>query len=129
MRYLCLVYADHDPTGPEDPGSVAVKDACIELDNTLFEAGKLLMASPLQAPETAAVIRFRNGVATRTDGPFIETKEWIAGFLVIEAKDMAEAIAIATEGPPVGTLELRPLREEHHSRTGQDRSAFFARGG
>ena len=127
MKYLCLVYADPNPDGPPDPGGDTIKDACIELDNALFEAGKLDVASPLQGPETAAVIRFRNGVAVRTDGPFMETKEWIAGFMVIEAKDMDEAITIATEGPPVGTLELRPLLEERHSRTGQDRSALFAR--
>jgi hypothetical protein len=127
MKYLCIVYADTTLYGPEDIGEVAVKDACIEQDLALFEAGKLAMASPLQGPETSAVVRFRGGKAVRTDGPFIETKEWIAGFMVIDAADMDEAVEIATQGPPVGILELRPLLEDRHSRTGQDRSVFFAR--
>ena len=127
MQYLCLVYADPEMEGADDPGSTAVKDACIEQDLALFSAGKLAMASPLEGPAQSVVVRFRNGRASATDGPFIETKEWIAGFMVITARDMDEAIAIATQGPPVGILELRPLLEERHSRTGADRSVFFDR--
>lgn len=127
MKYLCIVYSDHDAEVPESPESVSVKDACIDQDLALFAAGKLHMASPLQGPQTSAVVRFRDGRYARTDGPFAETKEWIAGFMVIEAPTLDEAIAIATEGPPVGILELRPILEESHSQTGKDRSVFFSR--
>lgn len=127
MNYLCIVYSDHDPNGPETLDALALKDACIEQDLALHAAGKLVMASPLEAPETSKTIRYRNGVASSTDGPFAEAKEWIAGFMVIQAQTMEEAVAIATDGPPVGILEIRPILEESHSTTGKDRSVFFQR--
>ncbi len=129
MKYLCIVYASGNPTTPSAVEDNAIKDGCIEQDLELHAAGKLFMASPLQGPETAVSLRYRNGVASRTDGPYAETKEFIAGFMVIEAADMDEAVAIASEGPLEGLadLEIRPLLDEQHSKTGQDRSAFFVR--
>lgn len=125
MKYLCIVYAGAGPDTPSEAENTAIKDACIEEDNALFVAGKLYMASPLQGPETAVVIR----PSGRTDGPYAETKELVAGFMVIEAANMEEAVAIAAPGPLEGlvSLEIRPLLDEQHSKTGQDRSAFFAR--
>lgn len=123
MKYLCIVYAG---TGPDDPAEeIALKDACIEDDNALFQAGKLIMASPLQGPETAVTLR----ASGRTDGPYAETKEVVAGFMVIEAPDMEGAIAIVAPGPLDGfaSFEIRPILDERHSRTGQDRSALFKR--
>lgn len=125
MKYLCIVYAGTGPDTLTEARQTAIKDACIEDDHALFAAGKLIAASPLQGPETAAVIR----PSGRTDGPYAETKEFIAGFMLIEAANLDEAVAIAAPGPLEGlvTLEIRPLLDERHSRTGQDRSAFFAR--
>lgn len=130
MKYLCIVYAGSADDVPDAQEETAIKDGCIEQDHALFQAGKLVLASPLQGPETAVSLRYRNGVASRTDGPYAETKEWIAGFMVIEAADMAEAIAIASQGPLEGLadFEIRPLLDERHSRTGMDRSFFFERG-
>jgi hypothetical protein len=127
MKYLCIVYAGAGPDTLSEAESVAIKDACIEGDNALFEAGKLYMASPLQGPETGAHLRQVNGRTTRIDGPYAETKELVAGFMVIEAANMDEAIAVAAPGPLDGlvSLEIRPLLDESHSVTGQDRSAFF----
>ena len=128
MQYLCIVYAGAATNAdPVDEGTI--KDAYIEQDHKLFRAGKVLMASPLQAPETAVSIHYRDGVRSRTDGPYLETKEFIAGFLVIEAANMDEAVTIATDGPYEGFVnyEIRPLLDEKHSVTGQDRSAFFVR--
>ena len=87
------------------------------------------MASPLQGPETGVHLRYANGRTTRVDGPYAETKEVVAGFMVIEAADLDEAVSVAAPGPLEGlvNLEIRPLLDERHSRTGQDRSAFFAR--
>nr|WP_295889802.1 YciI family protein [uncultured Devosia sp.] len=129
MKYLCIVYAGAGPHTLSEAESVAIKDACIEGDNTLFEAGKLYMASPLQGPEAGVHLRQVNGRTTRIDGPYAETKELVAGFMVIEAANMDEAIAVAAPGPLEGlvSLEIRPLLDESHSVTGQDRSAFFAR--
>ena len=127
MKYLCIVYAGAGPDTLSEAESVAIKDACIEGDNALFEAGKLYMASPLQGPEAGAHLRQVNGRTTRIDGPYAETKELVAGFVVIEAANMDEAIAVAAPGPLDGlvSLEIRPLLDESHSVTGQDRSAFF----
>lgn len=129
MKYLCIVYAGTGSDTLSDAEATAIKDACIEGDNALFAAGKLYMASPLQGPETGVHLRNVNGKTSRVDGPYAETKELVAGFMVIEAADMEEAIAVAAPGPLEGlvSLEIRPLRDESHSVTGQDRSAFFVR--
>ena len=129
MKYLCIVYAGTGSDTLSDAEATAIKDACIEGDNALFAAGKLYMASPLEGPETGVHLRNVNGKTSRIDGPYAETKELVAGFMVIEAADMEEAIAVAAPGPLEGlvSLEIRPLRDESHSVTGQDRSAFFVR--
>ena len=134
MHFLCLVYArdaaDAPAQAPEDAITEdMIKDQFIEEDRKLFLEGKLVLASPLQAPETAVSIRFSKGRRSRTDGPFIETKEHIAGFLVIAADSMDEAVAIASDGPLANfaNYEIRPLLDEKHSRTGEDRSFFFRR--
>ncbi|WP_240230252.1 YciI family protein [Devosia lacusdianchii] len=129
MNYLCIIYAqDGGPALSPEQGT-AIGDGCIEQDHALFLAGKLVMASPLQNPRTAVSMRYSNGVASRTDGPYVETKEFIAGFMVIVANDIEEAIRIAAEGPLEGiaNFEIRPLLDEKHSKTGQDRSFFFQR--
>ena len=129
MKYLCIVYAGAGPNTLTEAEGIAITDGFIEQDLALHAAGKLYMASPLQGPETAVSLRYRNGVASRTDGPYVETKEVIGGFMVIEAADIEEAIAIANEGPLAGMMdfEIRPLLDEKHSQTGQDRSVFFTR--
>jgi len=125
MKYLCIVYAGTGPDTLTQAEHIAISDATIEEDHALFAAGKLIAASPLQGPETAVVLR----PSGRTDGPYAETKEVVAGFMLIDAPNMEEAVAIAAPGPLEGlvTLEIRPLSEVKHSKTGQDRSAFFTR--
>lgn len=127
MKYLCIVYAGGGDTAPDPLDEVAIKDACIEQDQQLFMSGQLLMASPLQGPDTSVAVRYRGGRALRTDGPYAETKEWIAGFMVIDADDIDQAVSIATEGPLEGfaDMEIRPLLDEQHSTTGLDRSFLF----
>ena len=129
MLYLCIVYGQDGPDTLTPAQQTAIKDAFIEQDHKLFLEGKVLMASPLQGPQTAVSIRYPNGVRTRTDGPYAETKEYVAGFLVISADNMDEAVATAVEGPFEGfaSFEIRPLLDEKHSTTGQDRSFFWAR--
>ena len=129
MKYLCIIYAGQGPETVDSAASLAIKDACIEEDHALFAAGKLIAASPLQGPETAVSMRYRDGAGFRSDGPYAETKEWIAGFMIIEAGDIEEAFAIVSKGALEGLadFELRPLLDEQHSKTGQDRSVFFRR--
>ena len=79
--------------------------------------GKLIVAQALHPPEKAVSVRTRNGKMSATDGPFAETREQLAGFMLIEAADMAEAIAIAGRDPmaTIGTMEVRPFLELSHS--------------
>ena len=64
-------------------------------------------------PETATTVRVRNGKATITNGPFAETKEQLAGFYLVEARDLNEALQIAAKIPPAreGSIEVRPVRQ------------------
>jgi hypothetical protein len=85
----------------------------IELCHQLDGKGQYVHASPLQPEATGIVVRVRNGKATVTDGPFVETKEQLAGYFLIEATDHDEAVRIArlVPGARIGTVEVRPLRE------------------
>ncbi len=107
MKYLCLVYLDQENWD-------ACSDAqCADYVLGLSEGGRLLAAEPLHPVSSATTIRIRNGGVTVTDGPFAETKEMLAGFYLVEAKDLNEAIRIATDIPPAryGSIEVRPVRQ------------------
>ena len=106
MKYLCLVYLDEEHW-----------DACPDLDcgayaQDLVDSGHMLVAEPLHAVHTATSMRVRNGQLSVTDGPFAETKEMLAGFYLLDAKDLNEAIRLASGIPSAkyGTIEVRPIR-------------------
>ena len=106
MKYLCLVYLDEkrlDELPDED---------CVEYDTAIRKSGYCLASEALQPVQTATTVRMRNGKLSVTDGPFAETKEQLAGFYMIEARDLNEAIQIAAKIPParVGCVEVRPIR-------------------
>ncbi len=86
---------------------------CVANGEALRQAGHYVAAESLQPVSTAATVRVRNGKVSVTDGPFAETKEVIAGFYLIEARDLEEATALAAKIPParVGAIEVRPVRE------------------
>ena len=107
MKYLCLVYL-------EDQKLHAVPDReCFACGDGLRKSGTLIAAEALQPVETATTVRVRNGRLSVTDGPFAETKEQLAGFYLIEARDLNEAIQVAGKIPPAreGSVEVRPVRE------------------
>lgn len=106
MKYLCLVYLDEkrlDELPDED---------CVEYDTELRNSGHCIASEALQPVATATTVRLRNDKVSVTDGPFAETKEQLAGFYMIEARDLNEAIRIASKIPParVGSIEVRPIR-------------------
>jgi hypothetical protein len=106
MKYLCLVYMEKDKL-------TAVPDReCQECGAGFREAGVLVAAEALQPVETATTVRLRNGRLSVTDGPFAETKEQLAGFYLLEARDLNEAIQLASKIPPAreGSIEVRPVR-------------------
>jgi hypothetical protein len=107
MKYLCLVYLEGDKLH-------AVPDReCKACGDDLRASGVLIAAEPLHPVETAATVRMRNGKMSVTDGPFAETKEQLTGFYLVEARDLNEAIQIASRIPPArtGSIEVRPVRE------------------
>ena len=107
MKYLCLVYL-------EESNLTAVPDSeCRKCGEALRQGGHHIAAEALQPVHTATTIRVRNGKLGVTDGPFAETKEQLAGFYLIDAADLNEAIQLASKIPParVGSIEVRPVRE------------------
>jgi hypothetical protein len=78
-------------------------------DQKLFASGHLIASGPLAAPETATLVRSVDGKVSMTDGPYVETKEHLGGFMLIEARDREEALAIAARDSMAryGTLEVR----------------------
>jgi hypothetical protein len=107
MKYLCLVYSE------EKNLRTMTDDECMEYDTAIRKSGHCIASEALQPVHTATSVRVRTGKVTITDGPFAETKEQLAGFYLIEAKSIDEAIKIASKIPParVGTIEVRPIRE------------------
>ena len=106
MKYLCLVYLDERRLG-ELPD-----EDCVAYDAAIRTSGQCLASEALQPVSTATTVRVRDGKVTVTDGPFAETKEQLAGFYLVEAADLDEAITLAAGIPParVGSIEVRPIR-------------------
>ena len=123
MRYLCLVYSVEDPTKAfTESEEQKLVDESLEYDEQLRKSGHLIVAHALQPPESASIVHVRSGQVSVTDGPFTETKEQIAGFILIEARDLNEAIQVASKDPTAryGFIELRPVRELVRSGEGEN---------
>ena len=115
MKYFCVVYIEEKKlaaVNPSDPDALN-DDECVAYDEALRKRGLCLASEALQPVETATTVRVRNGKVAITDGPFAETKEQLAGFYLIEARDLKEAIQVAAKIPParIGSIEVRPIRE------------------
>ena len=114
MRYLCLIYLDEHAMA-ELPHA-EMNDLNVQhlaLNEGLRANGKLVEASALESSAKAVRLRARSGRRTIVDGPFTETKELVAGFYLIEATDLQEAIGIACRFPsaPLARIEVWPTRE------------------
>ena len=114
MRYLCLIYLDENRLAalPENEMS-ALNARHLALNEDLLRSGHFIEAEALSPAASTTCVRMRNGRATVTDGPYAETKEMVAGFYLIEARDLNEAIQVASRLPsaPLGTVEVRPCRD------------------
>ena len=114
MKYACLVYLVEEEM---DAMSRRESDACTEeslaYDEALRKSGHFIVAEALQPVQTATTVRVRNGRMSATDGPFAETKEQLGGFIVIEARDLNDAIQAAARIPLAhrGSIEVRPVKE------------------
>lgn len=114
MKYLCLIYLNEDemdamPTQEMD----ALNAAHLDFNDSLRESGHFIEAEALAPGRSTARIRVRKGNVSVTDGPYTESKELVAGFYLIEAESMEEAISIASRIPsaPLATIEVRPTRQ------------------
>lgn len=114
MQFLTLIYTDPDrlaelPTEEYD----RLMKGCFEKADALRDAGCLLGSQQLEAPAQARTLRVREGASRVTDGPFAETREFLAGFNLIEAESMEAAMEIAQAFPwaRFGSIEVRPVRD------------------
>ncbi len=114
MKYLCLVYVEEKTLdGLSRDQRVALSDESMAYCDELHKHGQLLSASPLHPVETATTVRVRAGKVSTTDGPFAETKEQLGGYLLIDVRDLNDAVRIASKFPAAqyGSIEVRPLKE------------------
>jgi len=107
MKYLCLIYLSREHWHACDDRE------CAQYADGVARSGRLLAAEPLHGADTATTVRVRKGETLVTDGPFAETKELLAGFYLVDARDLNEALLIAAQIPPAryGSVEVRPVRE------------------
>lgn len=114
MKYLCLIYSDEQAFERIPHSEVdAALGVCEEFSAGLREKGILIAAERLMPTSKATTVRLNGKRVAITDGPFAETKEQLGGFYLIEAKDLDEAISVASRLPPArfGCVELRPIME------------------
>jgi hypothetical protein len=114
MKYLCLIYVSEETLDAMPVSEMqAVNIAHHELNDRLRSSGHFIEADALQPAKQAAWLRIRDGKMSVTDGPYTEAKELVAGFYLIEARDMKEALEIASRLPSAkfGTVEVRPTRQ------------------
>lgn len=100
MRYVCLVHVDPALIDAATPEELAAMDRDNQAANAeLTASGHLILDLALKEPGTARIVRSRGGKVSATDGPYIESKEHLGGFFVIEARNLDEAVAIARREP------------------------------
>jgi len=115
MKFLCLAYEEQAVLEALTTQEwQALRRETLEYVDGLRSRGQLIDAKPLQSAATASTVRVRGGRPSITDGPFVETKEQLGGYFLVEAADAAEALRIAAEWPSArfGTIEVRPVEEE-----------------
>jgi hypothetical protein len=113
MKYMMLIHLDQKSFAarPAEEQN-RVHQACGAWHDELVESGHSVSCTALQSGDTATTLRFQSGKVVVTDGPFIETKEVLAGFEILECRDLDEALAIVKRFPGLldgETIELRPL--------------------
>ncbi|MGZ5099420.1 MAG: YciI family protein [Usitatibacter sp.] len=114
MKFICLVYNEErnlDDLSEGELGAFVVE--CGAWVEDLRAGGHYVSSMGLQSVRTATTVRIRGGKVSVTDGPFAETKEQLGGFTLIDARDLNEALQIASRLPAarIGSIEVRPVLE------------------
>jgi hypothetical protein len=111
MKFVCLIHVDPAKfVGITAAEQQALDADCLAGDRRLLESGHLIAAGPLAEPETAILVRAVDGKLSTTDGPYVETKEHLGGFVLIEAESREQAIELLLGDSAManyGTLEIR----------------------
>jgi len=114
MKYLCLIYDEEQRWATMAQAEMeAMMGEYFAFTKDIRQSGHYLGGNDLQPTRSATTVRVRNGRLSTTDGPFAETKEQLGGYYLIEAKDLNEAIQIASRIPSakLGAIEVRPVQE------------------
>ena len=114
MRYLCLIYDEETKLAVRPKSEAdAFTAEYFAFTEGIRKSGHYLGGEALQPVQTATTVRVRNGKLSTTDGPFAETKEQLGGFYLINARDLNDAIQVASKIPSarLGSVEVRPIRE------------------
>ena len=111
MRYMLLIYLDEQSVSEAEREHCYAESA--QYAHQLNSKGQYLAAAPLHPSSTATSVRVRDGKRLVTDGPFAETREYLGGYFLVNARDLDEAITIAAQipGARLGTIEIRPVME------------------
>jgi len=115
MKYLCLAYEEEQKLNALSESEWhALRDETLVYVEELRKRGQYVTSAALQSVHTATTVRVRNGRLSATDGPFAETKETLGGIVLIEARDLNDAIQVAANWPSarIGSIEVRPIEEE-----------------
>jgi hypothetical protein len=138
MKYICLGYIGDRYFGRlTEAEQRNFMDACFAYDEELQKSGHMIGGEALQPVNTATTVRHRNGKLQITDGPFAETKEFLGGIMMLEARDLNEAIQLMSRHPSLkmgGTFEIRPsadlaaLVEESRKRRARQQPAGASSG-
>ena len=118
MKYLLLCCHEEKKLDSMSASEcAALMEETMAYCEALRESGHLIGVEQLEPVQTAMTVRVRNGKQLVTDGPFAETKEQVGGFFLIHARDLNEAIQVASRFPSArfGSLEVRPVRDLHWS--------------
>ena len=114
MRYLCLIYHEEKKfQGMTKSELDALMGEYFTFTREIRDSGHYVNGNDLQPVRSATTVRVRDGKASTTDGPFAETKEQLGGYYLIEARDLNEAIQVASRIPSarLGSIEVRPIQE------------------
>jgi hypothetical protein len=115
MKFLCLAYEEEKQLNDLSPGEwKALREETLAYVEVLQKTRRLILTNALQSARKAATVRVRSDELTVLDGPYAESKEQLGGFFLIEAKDMDDAIQVASRWPSarLGSIEVRPIEEE-----------------
>jgi hypothetical protein len=117
MKYLCLICAEKVMEQMSEADAARHFEEYREFTAAIRKSGHFVGCNRLLPPDAATTVRVRQGRVSTTDGPYVETKEQLGGYFVIEARDLNEAIQVAARIPGawIGCVEVRPIAEDERT--------------